>query len=348
MQMLPIIADTNFVKRGIIDDYVSFIWTARYYKAGDFELCVDVDAKNLDLIHINYYVLRDDDKHVGIIESIRIERNEDGHEMMIASGRFLASIVGRRIIAAQTQVSGLVASCVEKLLNENAIFAVPMYRRIPKLSFLSLLTSDVRMQQQFTGTNLLDAISSICQAYGYGFRVVLTETNGFRFELFAGVDRSRNQSVNPWVVFSDEYDNLLSSEYEENHKNIVTDVLVAGEGEGLDRKTVWESLSTNIGLNRYEKYKDARNASTNNGEISDEDYYLQLQGIGKDEITTITQAFSGQVYFGSVEYKKDVNIGDICIIENERWGIAINSRLIEVIESTSETGEYTITPTFGI
>ena len=68
----------------------------------------------------------------------------------------------------------------------------------------------------------------------------------------------------------------------------------------------------------------------------------------KESLTTITTAFTGTVYFGNLQWKLDVNIGDICVIENKRWGIYINSRLVEVIESMNEAGEYSIVPTFGI
>ena len=204
------------------------------------------------------------------------------------------------------------------------------------------------MQAQYTGDNLLEQICEICQTYGIGFKVILNDQNQFVFSLFEGTDRSYDQSVNPYVVFSDEYDNLLSSQYEEDYQEIVTDVLVAGEGEGLDRKTLWVSEENNSGLNRYEMYKDQRNLQTNDGEITDAEYEAQMQESGKESITSITTAFTGTVYFGNVEWKQDVNIGDICVIENKRWGIYINSRLIEVIESMSEAGEYSIVPTFGI
>jgi hypothetical protein len=265
-------------------------------------------------------------------------------------------------------------------------------------------------------------------------------------------------------VFSDAYDNLLSSEYVEDYQQIVTDVLVAGEGEGADRKTLWvnaannlipddpaywqqgglsrgenyqdstmwrirlitgvavkpnttyvvtktagtaigihqmaheggnflhdslwqtgdtysfttlpnctfvrivmryepnadiepEDIGTNIvvsmvvsdtGLNRHEFYKDQRNLQSNNGEITEAEYQAQMRESGLASLSKIITAFTGTVYFGNVKWKQDVNIGDICVIENKRWGIYINSRLVEVIESVSEAGEYSIVPTFGI
>ena len=52
--------------------------------------------------------------------------------------------------------------------------------------------------------------------------------------------------------------------------------------------------------------------------------------------------------FTNVKYREDVNVGDIVTIKNTKWGIHINSRLVEVIESVNESGAYSITPSFGI
>jgi hypothetical protein len=102
------------------------------------------------------------------------------------------------------------------------------------------------------------------------------------------------------------------------------------------------------GLNRYEAYKDQRNLQSNDGEISESEYQAQMHESGLESVTKITKAFTGTVYFGNINWKEDVNIGDICVIENKRWGIYTNSRLVEVIESVAESGEYSIVPSFGI
>lgn len=493
-EILPIVMNSNFERLAVIDDYTSFIWTTRYYTCGDFELCVDVSAESIGLFQKDYFIVRDDDEHIGIVENIKIQRNEDGQELLIVSGRFLSSIIGRRIISKQTIVSGNVSDCIYTLLDNEIINPSIVERQIPNFTHGTYETT-AKMEAQYTGKNLLDTISAICETYGVGFKTLLTDQNDFEFNLFEGVDRSYEQIVNPYVVFSDQYDNLLSSEYEENYQSIATNVLVAGEGEGLDRKTLWvtrgyEIISDNIlnssdvsnygltnysysdgiwtgthaarthglkittvnlltagktytfkykfqktggtlvkigghnagftqldftvdgqmgdsydtgyamaddtkihevvytgsfdgdvsdnnfyiqpnrlndttvsvkiwdievfesepvsGLNRYEVYKDARNLQSNDGEISDAEYQAQMREDGLESITTFTTAFTGTVYFGNLVWKQDVNIGDICTIENSRWGIYINSRLVEVIESVSESGEYSIIPTFGL
>jgi hypothetical protein len=202
------------------------------------------------------------------------------------------------------------------------------------------------MNAQYTGKNLLDIITDVCKTYGVGFKVRLL--NGlFVFSIYDGLDRTYDQNDRLPVVFSDVYDNLLGFDYEECYKNQVTAVLVAGEGEGQSRKMAWATDGTE-GLLRREAFKEEKNISSNNGAISISEYIALLEESGKESITRYTTAFTGQVYFDEIKYGTDVKLGDICVIQNKRWNISVNARLVEVVESVSETGAYTITPTFGV
>ena len=344
-RMMPIVMTDQFVKLAIIDDYSSFIWTSRYYTSGDFQLIVNANSKNMNLFKKDYYILRDDDENVGVIEGISIVHNEDGLDQMIITGRFLECIIARRIIAVQTTVSGKISACIEQLIDENIINPDDDDRQISNFTIQSY-TINTTMEAQYTGKNLLETIEDICTTYGIGFKVTLNSDNEFVFELYEGVDRTYDQSTNTWVIFSDTYDNLASSQYDESYKTLVNAVLVAGEGEGLDRTTVWVTGSA-TGINRFEAYKDERNIRSNEGEIPAAEYLELLEQSGKESLTTYTTAFTGTVYFDNITYKEDVDLGDICVIENSKWGLYINSRLVEVIESVDETGDYSIIPTFG-
>ena len=344
-EIYPIIMSDQFVRLAIVDDYSSFIWTVRYYETGDFQLILDVSDRNLSLIRRGFYVLRDDDENVGIIEDITITRNEDGHDQLIVKGRFLASILGRRIIAAQTTLNGKLSDCIEQLIDENIINPTDQTRQIANFSIESHEIA-TEIEAQYTGENLLDVISKLCETYGVGFKVTLNSNDEFVFELYEGIDRTYDQNVNDWVVFSDTYDNLVSSNYQANYEKVINAVLVAGEGEDPDRVTVWVDDNA-VGLNRFENYQDKKNIKSNSGEISPADYEELLKEAGREKITPFNSAFTGQVYFQESQYKTVVNVGDICVIENKDWNIYINSRLVEVIESVDETGNYTILPSFA-
>lgn len=345
-EMLPYIMDTAFNTVGVIDDYISFIWTSRYYVTGDFELQTDITDKARELLKKDYYVWRANDENIGVIERVRIARDEEEHETLIVSGRFLPCILARRIIAQNMNVTGKLSDVIGQLITTQAINPEIAARKIPGLK-LGTGVINKQVDRQFDGDNLLEAIENICEAHNTGFNVVLNDNNEFVFSLYEGVDRSYNQNVNPYVVFSGQYDNLASSDYEENYSGMVTDVLVVGEEDETERLQVWASKAQNAGLARYEDYLQAGNAPTD-GSITEQEYYAQLEDEGKAKITNFTSAFAGDVYFNNIQYRQDVFMGDIVTIENSEWGIFINARIIEIIESVGEDGKYTCTPTFGL
>lgn len=351
-QIYPIIMDTSFNKLAVIDDYQSLIWTTRYYTSGDFELVTEVNEKNISLLKPDYYVMRDDDENVGMIEDIVIQRSKEGAEQIIVSGRFLAgAILSRRIIYPQTTVSGTVSNCINTLINKNIIspstdeYISAENRKIPNFVLGSYNISGA-VNAQYTGDNLLDVIEKICETNKTGFKVTLNSNNQFVFQLYQGVDRTYDQSVNPWVIFSDKYDNLESSVYEEDYTKMHTAAWIAGEGEGLDRLSTWCVTSPWEGLDRREIYVDRRDVKKN--DMSEVMYYLILSWEGSADLGLPISAFSGVVYFDNIKYREDVNIGDLVVIQNDRWGVHVNTRLVEVIESVSEAGMYSIVPTFGI
>ena len=343
--MIPIILNKDFERIAEIDDFISFIWTTRFYSAGDFELCADISK--IEYLQIGNYVTRKDDNHAGIIEKVQIVRTDESQEMIIATGRSILQILSRRVIATQTQLSGLVTQGIILLIEENIMNPANAARRINNFSIENNSQSREELDAQFTGENLLETISSLCETYSIGEDMILDDNNIFAFKLYDGIDRSYNQSENPYVVFSDTYDNLLTSEYDTDFTEYATDVLVGGEGEGIYRTFVWSAKDSQEGLNRFEKFLDASNAVTNENIITQETYEKQLEGLGLEEVTKYTTAFSGEVDFTNVELGVDINVGDICTIENSKWGMYINSRLVEVIESIGEDGTYAAVPTFG-
>ena len=346
-EILPIISDQNFIRLGVIDNYKSLIWTSRYYEHGDFEIVTGVSAKNIAMFKVGNYVTREDDDNVGIIESVGVDITEEDEETLIIYGRFSTQILGRRIIANQTQVNGRVSDAIYHLINDAIINPTITQRKIDNF-ILGDYSNPNKISAQFTGKNLYAVISDICLQYGLGLKVTLNDNNEFVFQLYEGVDRSYDQTENPYMVFSDTYDNLLNAQYQKNAQNLITNVLAAGEGEGDARKMIWVSNEADpTGLERYEFFDDSRNISSNDGEILESEYMNQLAEAGKENLSSYETKFAGQVDFNNVRFKEDINLGDICTIENSKLGKSFNTRIIEVIESVDESGKYSIIPTFG-
>lgn len=346
-EILPIVLNKNFERIGMLDDLISVIWTKRYYVHGDFQIQIPINPDNVSKMVIGNYIVRDDDECVGIIEKIDLSYSEDSQRILTASGRFLTVILSRRIIAEQTQVNGTLDFAINKLINDAIISPEIAARQISNFILGNYELSQT-ISCQYTGKNLYEVISELALQYGFGFRIRLNDSNQFVFELYEGVDRSYNQNINPYIVFSEEYDNLLNSEYIQDWMNVITDVLAAGEGEGIDRKTVWvTNADAPTGIDRYEFYDDSRNTSSNEGEIPEEQYIQELAEIGRENLTAYTVTLSGEVDSRNVKFGEDVDIGDIVTIENKSIGYYTNVRIIELIESVDSSGMHSIIPTFG-
>lgn len=347
MQILPVVMDKNYNRIAVIDSYKTLIWTTRYYTHGDFEISIGLSAEMVRILAIGNYIVRDDDDNVGIIEKVDVKITSTNEQLLIVSGRFLTQILARRIIADQTQVSSTISQAIDTLITDAIINPAVTARKIDNFVLDTYSFTDT-IEAQYTGKNLFEVISDLCLQYGLGLKIYFDSSKNFVFKLYKGIDRSIDQDVNPHLIFSNDYDNLINAEYQRDSENLITAVLAAGEGEGDERKTIWAYGDTEPeGLDRYEYYDDSRNTSSNDGEISEQDYYKQLQEDGRSDLTTYETTFAGEVNFNTVKYKVDVDIGDICTIENTDLGINFNARIIEVIESIDATGKYTIIPTFG-
>lgn len=327
----------------------SVIWVTRYYDIGDFELYMPFSHEYINLLKVGYYVGRNNVDQLGIIENINISYNVENGSYLKVTGRLAEGIIARRIVWNQTRLSGLIESKLRDLVIDNVINPSDIDRKIEEVALGQLKNLDIRIQAQFTGTNLAEAIKKVCQAAGLGWKLVFDKNNRkFNFELYSGVNRSYGQTVtnNPYVVFSDKYDNLNSSVYDLNTGNENNIAKIAGEGEGTARRTA--VYGTGSGINRKEIFVDAKDISSNEGEIGEEEYTAQLLERGSESLVNITELFSGEIIVDTNQYtyRKDFNIGDIVTIENEEWNLSINSRIIEIIESEDDTG-YRITLTFG-
>lgn len=346
------VLDESFEIVGIIDKYISCIWTTRYFTYGDFELYVSADEELLDLLQTNRYLVRENDideagyHNVMIVRNREITTDAENGDHLIVTGYSLKSIINRRIIPNQTVLSGEVVGCIQQLINENIINPDINARKVNNFILgNNAIINTYSMKQQITGKNLGETITDICTTYGYGYEVYINNGN-FVFKIYEGTDRSYDQVVNPYVVISSQFDNLLSSDYQVNTDNFANVAVVAGEGEGTARKKV--TVGDAEGLDRYEVWVDSRNTSTNDGEISDEEYTELLIQEGEEKLSGLqpTTSFSGEID-STINYvfNQDYFLGDIVQVEND-YGIRAKTRIIEIIESEDDTGS-SIIPTFS-
>ena len=345
------VLNTSLETVGIVDTYMSKIWTTRYYTSGDFELCVSATTEMIRLLRINYFLVRDKDinedemRNVMIIKNIALTNDPENGNTLLVTGKSLSSVVGQRVISEQTSLSGQLYGVVHLLLIENLINPILIARQISNFEFEINTNFQTQVEMQVAGDNLEDVISTLCERYDIGWDIYI-KNGKFVFYLYEGTDRSYNQSETPHIVFSSDFDNLVNSDYQyltDEFKNVA---VVAGEGEGVNQtKAV---VGTASGINRFEVWVDAKSSSTNEGGIGQENYSEILQSKGSEALSEYinNKLFDGETDV-STQYvlNRDFFLGDVVEIVND-YGITATTRILEVIESEDETG-VSIIPTFS-
>jgi hypothetical protein len=344
------VLNADFESIAVIDTYESMIWTDRYNAYGDFEIYFAMDENLLEYIKEDYYLWLKDSEHSMIIEDIKIDADTEEGNRLIVTGRSLESILERRIIWGQRIFSGNLQNAIQTMLNENIISPSVADRKIANFIFVPSTDSKITsltIDNQYTGDDLYTVIKGLCEENNIGFKIVLTDDNQFAFSLYAGADRSYDQTENPYVVFSPNFENIINSNYFSSKAGYRNVTLVAGEGEGASRKTT--VVGSASGLDRRELFTDARDISsdTEDGTLSDAEYIAQLRTKGLKNLADhmITTAFEGEVEVTRLfKYGEDFFIGDIVQIANE-YGNENSAYISELIISNSDEG-LSIYPTF--
>ena len=96
----------------------------------------------------------------------------------------------------------------------------------------------MKLEAQYTGDNLYDVIQKICEEQGIGFKITLNDEKQFVFELYAGSDRSYDQTENPYVIFSPKFENIINSNYIESKASLKTVTLLVEKARVLVEDTL--------------------------------------------------------------------------------------------------------------
>ena len=359
---------------GIVDTANSIIWHRQYYGVGDFEIYAPCTAENVNMLLPGNYVTRYDCKEIGIIEAVNPTYSPQDGRMIVAKGRFAKSILDRRIIynlsgysVSPTILRGTVEDAARTLVSQNAIScAFDTGRNIPilvlgnKAGLTQKIVDETgaAAQKQVTHDNLLQYTDSLLEEYERGAYCVLDDSLNLAYTVFAGADRSiGNSAGNEPVIFSQDFDNLLSSEYAYDETELKNTAIIGGEGEGTARFTSILKSASITGLARREIFVNAsshsktyKDESGNEQTFTDAEYDAQLKTLGRQDIAeyAITETFDGEIDLtnGSFRYGRDFFLGDVVTIQDVEIGLYINPRILEITEVQDENG-YQINATYG-
>lgn len=372
------IIDTNYNVVGIIDNYSSAIFTRRYWECGDFELYIKANRKSLEILQPNYYVRRDGDTYIYVVESIQLTTSQEDGDFLTVKGRSVESMLNRRILYNHrnenlsqpytiggfnvdypTDTCKTVEDCIRNAI-EITIAPTDLNPYGVKWAWDGNFIlggrqgfSETMPQTQILGAYLYDFIVEQCQTYGYGFKVHLNNNSKFEFNLYKGRDCSYNQTDNPYIVFSPEFDNLSNTNYIfdiTNYKNFAYGI---GKAD-IEDERLWNGKPLKNGgnvnmINRRELFVDGSSISNEEKDIngdnvimSENKYAMYVGNNAYNELIKypVLETFDGDVISNNMSY----NLGDIVQIINE-YGISATARIVEIIECEDESG-YSIVPKF--
>lgn len=335
----------------IISQYQSVIWNVQYFDLSEFQLVVAATEKNLNALKVGKYLVRDVDisgneyQNVMVIKGYNLSFDSEKGWVLTVTGNGLKTIVGQRVVWNQTNLSGNAEEQIRGLITANIINPSNSLRKINNFVLDDLNGFTDTIEIQLYGENIAEWLVEICKTYSWGWDVFI-KNGKYVFKIYKGVDRTYNQSSVTPVVFSPEFDNLLSSSYDYNLTDYYNSALILGEGEGVDKRRTSVGLSSD--LDRFETYVDGSSVSSNGEIITLETYIKMLQEYGQSQInqTAFTQKFSGDIDpNGLFEINRDYFLGDLVQIENEK-GIKATPRIIEIIYAEDENGS-SVVPTFS-
>ena len=354
------VLNTNFETIAVIDAYESMLWTDRYYEPGEFEIYTPVSDEMLEFPKVNNYIRIGKSPHLMIVEDIAIEATVDTGNHIRIKGRSLESILDRRFVVEEINVSGSVQNTIRSILTTNIIAPSDAARRIDNFIFEDSTDpkiTELTFESQYKGKNVLEIITEICKDKEIGFKVLLNDNNQFVFSLYAGIDRSYRQEVLPWVVFKPSFENLINSNYTEAHNGAKTFCYVhaqysessgeasyypeekrleiSGSSSQID---VIRTVGSGTGLLRKEIYKEG-GVSKEEGESMDS-WYAKLDQSGRDELNDkkVEKQFEGELETTRMFiYDRDFFVGDVVQVANE-YGMESPARMTEYTWEISSSG----------
>ena len=318
------IYDEGLNRIAIVDNYRSLIWANRYWETGDCELYLPASVENFNLLKINRFIGVDgDDTMLCIIKKVEIDTSYENGDYLIVTGLDCKSWLDQRIVWGTLNADGKAELFIRNMVNTSIGSGALADRQIKHdgVRLVELGTaqgfSEV-LTEQISYQNIGSKVKDYCRKYGWGYRL-RHDGNKLKFEIYSGVDRHET------VIFSDQYENLISTAYIEDETKQGNVAMTAGAGEGSQREKTVSGEAASV--DRYEIFVDARDVSRlmtydslvttyGGGTITPAgDYYeyildeLNLQIIDDNHLAWLRANYTGTVVtIAGVQYYKMLNI----------------------------------------
>lgn len=328
--MILYVYDSALTLCGVVSGFSSLRWRRKYFEPGETELHLPVTAENIALLEPGRYLIRKDAVEAAVITGVRLEGDD-----MTVTGRMLSQLLGRRVIYPRMTFTGT----AEEAMRQMVINATAGERAIGLLAVADAQGYAPAADFTALGTDLTEALTALARSSGLGYRIKPdVPDKQLLFEVYQGLDRSKDQAENPRVVLNDAA--LLSAVYTWDgslYKNLAyvytdTQVLTVDQADGAARREVWVDGND---INRDDYTTTAAYTAA-----------LVQRGVDRLAELPVAESFESGLQAAANGYKTAWDLGDIITVRMTRWNKTASARVTEV-EEIYEGGTAEIIPVLG-
>lgn len=329
-------------RKAIIEDYYSLIWAERYFEVGDFELELPIEYAEHPNITFTHWLGIEGSDVVMLIEDIKPSTSEDKTSLLVR-GRSSECVLDKRVLLDDEAFDDVAETIIYSLIGDNVTSGGN--RRIYgfKTTFPSVSTT-VEFADILERGSVYDAVVHICRNTGLGLKAVIDSNNEIAFQIYEGEDRSFGQAINPYVIFSDDFDNVIASSFFESKKDRINMVRVIPDGDVTYGAGVYvwtEGETEPKWIFRLEGILETTiDRDIDAPPLSDAEVLAIIQTRGRQVIKENKSVglFEGDFDIqGNFKYDTDFFMGDIvqCNLEGKN----VKARVVELVRSYSADGE---------
>lgn len=348
---LPIrIMTREFELLGEIDSYESLQIGRSWHGIGVLEMRINRHNKHVEQLQRGNIIFPHNQLHKGyVIRHKEIELDERGKitENWIIRAQSLKAWFTQRLTfppehTAYDSKSGDAESVMRHYVVNNVIDPADEDRVLSGIVLEDNLNRGDHIEWQSRYKVLAEELAEIGFQSGLGWNIDIDyENERYIFRVLEGRNLVASQSELPPVIFSPEFGTLGELRYTESELEYKNYAVVAGQGEGVERRIVHVGDST--GFERYELFVDARDVEeetydddeTEPKPRPEEEIIADLINRGEQKLKEHEQEIymEGQTLSKSrLVYEQDYDLGDVVTLQNKDWGITLDARITEVKE----------------
>lgn len=326
----------------IFDQIKSLQITLHLRKPSTFRMEVPTQVPNYEMLTRGRYIGVSDvatDTITRLLRIDQLERSTDADSVII-TGRDFAGWFDFRLCfppagqAHHSFTNAKAETVIKALVTQNAGPTAPAVpRRLPNFVIEADQARGQTITVQARYQTLSEMLEEVLNFDGGGYEVAYDAgpTNQHVFRYIDPTDRSAS-------VFLDlDFESVSSQSWLESDMDMRNMLYVAGQGEGVNRiiTGVYQGGAAPSGLDRKEAFVDARDISDTNA--------LTARGVALLEAMGIDHRHNAVLYErGSFRYGTHFFLGDIVTVQNRKWGLDVQSRVISVTLNWQDTDQPTV------